>query len=128
MFTTIHEISRREWPAFFDDFSRRHARWLVTVEICSPEIGAQVEADSLTFEGASADLKAGADRIAIALGEPATATLTHIIPAPTRVRLERTDLELSTFETLEIESESGATTLVRFLTTTDPEAGDGGAV
>ena len=123
MLTTTHEISRREWPAFFDAFSRRHASWLVTVEICSPEIGAQVEADSLTFEGVSADLRVGADRIAIALGELPGSRLTHVISAPTRVRLERTDLDLSTLETLEIESESGATTLVRFAGAAEAEDG-----
>ena len=127
LMTTTQQIPRREWPAFFDAFSLRHARWLVTVEIVSPEIGAQVEADSLRFEGVSADLRTGADRIAIALGEEANATLTHIISAPTRVQLERTELDLATYETLEIESDAGTTTLVRFLAGVVPEADEGGA-
>ena len=125
LMTTTQQIPRREWPAFFDAFSLRHNRWLVNVEIFSPEIGAQVEADSLRFEGIGADLKAATDRITISLGEPGGGMLNHIILAPTRVFFERSDLELATFETLQIECESGATTLLRFLAGVLPED-DGG--
>lgn len=118
--TTTHEIPRSEWSGFFDACSLRHDRRLVTVEVLSPEIGAQVEAKSISFEGISADLKSAENRISIHLGETGGATLTHIISDPTRVQLERSVLELATVETLQVESESGATTLVRFLVGAPP--------
>ena len=112
--TTTEEIPRARWPGFFNAFSLEHENSLVTVEIFAPEIGAQVEADALRFGGANADLKAGADRIAITLGESADANITHVISAPTHVWIERSELDRGTFETLQIEAAGGATTLVRF--------------
>lgn len=115
MTTTTREIVRSEWPAFFDALSLRHDRRFATLEVFSPEIGGQVEAESLIFGGISADLKAGENRIAIQLGNADDANITHIISAPTRVQLERSELEHASVETLQVESDSGATTLVRFL-------------
>jgi len=119
--TMTEEISRARWPDFFNAFSLGHENWLVTVEIFAPEIGAQVEANSLRFEGINADLKAGQDRIMISLGEAFDANITHMISAPTHVRIERSELERGTFETLQIETEGGATTLIRFLAGVDPD-------
>jgi hypothetical protein len=119
--TTTDEVPRDQWPFFFNTFSCQHEGWLVTVEVLASDIGAQVEAKSLRFEGISADHKDGEDSIAITLGESADAHITHIISSPTHVRIERSEIERGTFETLEIESADGATTLVRFLAGVVPE-------
>ena len=112
MYTTMtEEISRVHWPDFFNAFSLEHENWLVTVEIIAPEIGAQVEANSLRFGGANADLKAGVDRIAITLGESPDVKITHVISEPTHVRVERSQLDRGTFETLEVEDVAGTVTL-----------------
>lgn len=121
--TTTQEISRDRWPFFFEIFSRQHDGWLVTVEVLSPEIGAQVEGRSLRFEGVSAEHDG--ERIVLALGESREAHITHVISSPTRVRLGRSETDRGTFETLEIESADGATALVRFLAGVVPEMLDG---
>ena len=119
--TATREIPRAEWVRFLDTFSRRHERWLVTIEIFAAEVGAQVEGRSLRFEGMGADLKDGERRITISLGESPASHLTHTIEAPTRLWLGQSEAELGTFETLEIESEDGVTTLVRFLAGVVPD-------
>ena len=45
------EIPKEEWGGFFDNFSRRHEGWLVTLEILGPEIGAQIEERELALKG-----------------------------------------------------------------------------
>jgi hypothetical protein len=96
----------------------------VTVEVLGSDFKAQVEGRSLRFEGISADFKSGEDLIAISLGDTPDAHITHIISAPIHVRLERDEIESGTFETLEIESADGSTTLVRVLAGVVPEMQD----
>ncbi|OLE50804.1 MAG: hypothetical protein AUG51_26320 [Acidobacteria bacterium 13_1_20CM_3_53_8] len=52
----MREIPREEWAEFLDIFSRQHEGWLVTVEVLSEEIGAQVEAEGKPLEGITAEL------------------------------------------------------------------------
>jgi hypothetical protein len=108
------EIPREEWVSFFDTFSRRHERWLATVEIFGDDVGAQVEVGALDFSGMSADLRSGEDLITIDFGGSPDCHLTHTIAHPTRVWLGRKETEHGAAETLDIESEDGVTTLVRF--------------
>jgi hypothetical protein len=115
MSTTTQEISRDRWLSFFDAFSREHEGSAVNLEILSEEIGAQVEGSTLRFVGINADLKDGENRIAITLGGERDDHITHVVSAPIRVRLERSEMERGTFETLEVESAEGEKTLVRFL-------------
>ena len=123
--TTTKEIPRSEWAAFFDAFSRQHERFRVSVEVLRPDIGAQLEGSALRFEGISRDAKEDAHRFAITLGDEADRHVTHPIDTPTHVRLERSEYRGGTFETLEIETEDGTRTLVRFLVGVLPENMDG---
>lgn len=118
------EIPREEWIEFFDGFSRQHEGWLVTVEVLSSELGAQVEARELRLEGITADLKGdGEDTISIMVGETPDDHVTHTITAPSHVRLEQTQEGAN--EALQIESASGAMTLLRFRSAVLPEMVDG---
>src|SRR5437773_6841810 len=104
---STREIPRDEWDSFFDSFSLRHRDWLVTVEVLSSDIGAQVEAKQMPLEGISAELKrSGEDIISIFIGRKPR-HLTHTIHAPERVRLKET--EDGADEVLEIESERRTT-------------------
>ena len=120
----MREIPRGEWVKFLDSFSRRHEGWLVTAEVGGCEIGAQVGARELPLEGIAAELKAGGeDVITIILGGGSRAHVTHNISQPTHVRIEQT--ESGADMTLQIESGSGVTTLVRFRSAMLPEMVDG---
>ena len=118
------EIPREEWTAFLDSFSRQHAGWLSTVEVLGSAIGAQIEVREQPLSGISADLKGGKrDSISILVGDRSDNHVTHIIHAPSHVRLKET--EEGAHEALQIESESGVTTLLRFRSTVRSELLDG---
>lgn len=106
------EVSREEWPRFFEMFSRQHQAWLVTVELFGPEIGAQVEITNRPLGGITAELHPGReDAITLFFGT-IPSDLTHIVSRPTRVWLKQTASGVD--EALEIECAAGPTTLLRF--------------
>ena len=48
---STQEIPRNQWNTFFDSFSRQHEGWLATLELLNTDLGAQEEANELSFEG-----------------------------------------------------------------------------
>jgi hypothetical protein len=120
----MREIPRDEWVEFLDSFSRQHEGWLVTVEVLGAEIGAQVEAQELPLQGITAELKGGdEDVISVILGGGSAERVTHNIKGPTHVRIEQT--KDGADMTLQIESDDGVATLVRFRSAILPEMVDG---
>lgn len=117
------EITRTEWPSFFDSFSRKHQGWLATLEILGPDIGAQVEERELAFEGIT-DESDGlpGNTIMIMSGGMADDHVTHMISHPTEVSLEQTDEGADA--ALAIKSEDGVTALLRFRSPVLPEMVD----
>jgi len=106
------EMPQAEWRRFFDDFSKQHAGWIVTLEVLGADLGDQEEATRLPLVGISADGKDRAHRLEIIVGGRPEAHVTHIINTPKRVWL--TQPEAEAHEAVEIESEDGTTTLVHF--------------
>ncbi|HWP43654.1 MAG TPA: DUF5335 family protein [Blastocatellia bacterium] len=120
---TTQEVPRQEWTEFFDSFSRRHLGWLVSVEVMGPDIGAQAEAREMPLQGITAELKPGDESIiSIMVGNSAEDHLTHTITGPSRVNVKVSGE--GTDEAVEIESEDGLTTLVRFRSPISPEMVD----
>ncbi len=118
------EISRSEWPEFFDSFSRQHEGWLVALEVFGTDIGVQVEERELAFEGIVAELdEVQGDEIAIMIGAKPDDHITHSISRPTQVSLEQTDEGADV--ALAINSADGVTALVRFRSALLPEMVDG---
>lgn len=118
------EITRSEWPSFFNKFSRAHEGWLATLEILGPEIGAQVEERELAFEGITneSDDELHGRTIMIMSGGKADDHVTHTISRPTAVSLEQTDEGADA--ALAIKSEDGVTALLRFRSAVLPETVD----
>jgi hypothetical protein len=118
------EIPREDWSKFFDVFSRQHEGWLATLEIFSPDVGAQEEAHELSLEGISiASGGSEADAIAISLGKTAEDHVTHTITKPKHVWLEQTSEGANA--ALEIESENQTKSLLSFRSALPPEMVDG---
>jgi uncharacterized protein DUF5335 len=117
-------IPRDEWVFFFNSFGLRHQGWLVTIEVLGSEIGAQVKAEEMPLDGITAELnRSGEDVISILVGGTTPQErVTHIIYAPTHVRVKQT--EAGADEALEIES-AGSTTVLRFRSAVLPEMVDG---
>jgi hypothetical protein len=106
------EIPREQWIRFFDDFSKRHQGWVVTLEILGKDLGDQESATQLPLVGISADLKDRESSINVLVGDRPETHLTHIITKPGRVLAK--EPEEPAHEALEIESGDGTKTILHF--------------
>ena len=104
------EIPAKDWSRTLDDFSANHEGSLISVELFGPALGAQSEIHDLPLLGLSIE-SAGDSTITIAAGRSPEAHITHIIRAPTTVRIERTNDGADV--ALAIESAEGITALLR---------------
>jgi Family of unknown function (DUF5335) len=115
------EVKHDEWSAFLNEFTAIHERWLVSLDVMSPEIGAQAEFTDLPLVGATFDAIDGT--VLVAAGQSPANHITHAIPAPSRVWIERTDAGADA--ALCIESADGTKTILRLKTAALPETVDG---
>ena len=116
------EVPKNEWTGFFDNFSRKHEGWLVSLEIFGPEIGAQVEERELALEGITSGDGPEGNTIMIMIGVKPDDHITHSVTRPTQVSLEQTDEGADA--ALAIKSGDGLTTLLRFRSAVLPEMVD----
>lgn len=117
------QLSKSEWPAFLDSFSRQHEGWLVKLEILGPEIGAQVAESGLTLEGLTDEWdEVNGNTIIITTGNAPDDHITHSVNRPTEVSLEQTDEGADT--ALSIKSADGTTALLSFRASVLPETVD----
>lgn len=118
------EIPKNEWPKFFDNFSRQHEGWLVTLEIFGSEFGAQVQERELKFAGIVDEWdEIHGNQIVIMVGEKPDDHITHRIADPTQVSVEQTDEDAHAV--LAIKSANGVMALMRFRSQMLPEIVDG---
>ena len=116
------EIPRDDWSRVLAEFSTTHYGWLVSLDILSPDIGAQPDITDLPLVGVTfEDIRAGT--VTISAGRSAVPEITHTIQAPSHIWVERTDDGADA--ALEIESADGAKTILRFRTAALPETVDG---
>jgi Family of unknown function (DUF5335) len=106
------DIPREQWIKFFDDFSRRHEGWIVTLEVLGSDIGDQEEANNLPLVGISADVKARENRIEIIVGGRPDADVTRFIERPKHIWVKEATLPGD--EAIEVESEDGIKTILKF--------------
>jgi hypothetical protein len=106
------DIPREQWVRFFDDFSKNHEGWIVTLEVLGADIGDQEEANNLPLVGISADLKARENRVEIIVGGRPDVDLTRIIERPKHIWVKEPGLPGD--EAMEIESEDGIKTILNF--------------
>lgn len=111
-------VPRREWPGFFEQFSRRHEGWLATLRVLNDKIGAQVEARELPLEGIVAD----GDEISFHLGERPEQHIAHPVENAARVWIETE--EDGEERAIEVESDTGTRTILEFRATATPELVD----
>ena len=106
------DIPREQWIKFFDDFSRRHEGWIVTLEVLGSDIGDQEETNNLPLVGISADVKARENRIEIIVGGRPDADVTRFIERPKHIWVKEPGFPGD--EAMEIESEDGIKTILNF--------------
>jgi hypothetical protein len=106
------DIPREQWIRFFDDFSKNHEGWIVSLEVLGADIGDQEEANNLPLVGISADVKARENRVEIIVGGRPDVDLTRFIERPKHVWVK--EPRLPGDEAMEIESEDGIKTILNF--------------
>jgi hypothetical protein len=108
-----HEIPDNQWGPFFNELSKRHQGEHVTVELIGRDVGDQTEARDQALMGIMMDGPTGACKIEVIAGDLGQANIAHEIAHPIHVRLATGDDGKD--QALEIESDAGPATLVRFL-------------
>src|SRR5436190_24033059 len=117
------EVPHYEWARFFEEFSRRHESWLVTVEMTGQRNGRQVQVRDLPLVGIMVEPnEIGEDEITIIAGSRPEAHISHTVRLPRRVFLKQNDEAED--ESVEIES-FGGNVLVSFCARARPETPDG---
>jgi len=115
-------IPRADWSAKLNEFSAVHDGWRVSLDVLTPEMGAQPEIANLPLRGVAAELDERDPVITIAAGWKDTDQITHTIHTPTRVQLEQNDSGADV--ALAIES-SDAKAILRITSPAMPETVDG---
>ena len=108
-----HEIPQNQWIPFFNELSKRHQGDHVTVELMGRDIGDQREAQDQALLGITVDPPTGACKIDVMMGDAGGVNIAHEIAHPIHVRLAQNDDGRDA--AVEIESDSGPATLVRFI-------------
>lgn len=101
------DIQRDQWPTFFDDFTRNHTGWTITLEIIGTEIGAQIQDRELVFEGIVTEGK----EIMIMAGERLDGHITHRIARPVQVSFDEDEESASAI--IMINAADAITTLLK---------------
>ena len=115
-------IPRADWSAKLNEFSAVHDGWRVSLDVLTPELGAQPEIANLPLRGVAAELDERDPVITIAAGWKDSDQITHTIHTPTRVQLEQNDSGADV--ALAIES-SDAKAILRITSPAMPETVDG---
>ena len=116
-------IPRADWRAKLDEFSTAHEGWRVSLEVLTPEIGAQPEIYELPLLGVVAEVGERSSAIMIAARSKEREQITHTIHTPTRVQLEQSDEGADM--ALEIQSADHETAILRFMSPALTETVDG---
>lgn len=116
-------IPQADWPAKMNEFSTVHDGWRVSLDVLTPELGAQPEIADLPLLGVVAEIGQNEAVITIAAGGKNSEQITHTIHAPTRVQLEQNDSGADV--ALAIESADHARTILRITSPAMPDTMDG---
>lgn len=118
---STREITRNEWTSFFHVFSKEHEGWIASLELLGDEVGAQLEAVELPFEGISI-AEDEPQSLIINLGRTAEDHVSHAVERPRHIWFRQT--EEGANDSLEIVEEGNQKTLLRFRSPMLPELVD----
>lgn len=116
-------IPRADWPAKLDEFSTVHDGWRVSLDVLTPELGAQPELENVPLRGVTAELGTADPVITIAAGWKDAEQITHSIHDPMRVQLEQNDSGADV--ALAIEAGDHSKAILRITSPATPETVDG---
>src|SRR5215475_4178156 len=92
------EIPAKDWPEFFEGFSRRHATWIVYIEIFDRETSEQIRSRTLHLKSITAE-----DGMIVIVGEDEVNEISQLVRGSSRVLLTKSSGGAD--EGIEIDSE-----------------------
>ena len=98
------EIARQDWPEFFDRVSGALRGGVVSIEVDSLDIGAQIEAQALSLNGLTYDERDDAFIVG-------TDAIEHVINSPRQIFVADGDAGMNS---IEIISADGVAQIIRF--------------
>lgn len=108
----VAEIPRRKWKSFCNQFSDKYHNRPVSLETFNAELSTYTLAQSLPLQRIIVNPKdQNENTIFIVFGEEQQNRVTHVITAPTRIRLKQS--KAGSDNALKIKAADGATTIVR---------------
>jgi len=106
------EVPQKDWTRTLNEFSALHQGQSVSLDVVAPTMGVQPQIRELPLRGVTAESGPGGPAIMIFAARADGEQITHLIPSPTHVRIERTNE--GTDVALEIESDEGLAAVLRF--------------
>lgn len=107
-----HTIPEDQWIQFFDDFSKSHVGWPVTIEVLSEDAGPERLAGDLPFQGISFDTRGTrASALHVTAGDRTDANVDHVIDLPLRIHIIGDEPQSHRID-VQIEPANGPTTLL----------------
>jgi hypothetical protein len=107
-----HEIPDDNWLGFFNQFSKDHVGWPVTIEVLEADAGPQRIANELPLQGLSFDpVGSRPCTIQVGAGDDPSANFSHVVDLPLYIRLLDGEDESGT---IQIEPAKGPPTLIHF--------------
>jgi hypothetical protein len=85
----IIEIAPRDWTAALNRFAVAHDGWLVSLEVFTPEYGAQVAFQNMPLLSMATDQSRGS--IYVSAEQPGGYSCSHAVAHPKRLCIERSD-------------------------------------
>jgi len=110
------EVPQKDWARTLNEFSALHQGQPVSLDVVAPAMGVQPQIRELPLRGVTAESGPRGPAIMIFAARADGEQITHLIPSPTHVRIERTNEGADV--ALEIESEEGLAAILRFKATT----------
>lgn len=108
------EVPPKDWARTLNEFSALHQGWLISLDVIAPSLGVQPQIRELPLRGVTAESGPHGPAITISAARADGEQITHLIPSPTHVRIERTNEGADV--ALEIESDEGLAAILRFKT------------
>jgi hypothetical protein len=118
MSTRTVDIPPDEWTAFFDRLSERYRGHIVAIEASGSESESRFQLQDVPLDSVSLVLQDHKEAIAIVVREHTLKHTMHTVDVPVRVVYEEAG---GVAKSLHLESEDGATTIVRFSSAAVPE-------
>ena len=110
------EVPQKDWARTLNEFSALHQGQPVSLDVVAPAMGVQPQIRELPLRGVTAESGPRGPAIMIFAARADGEQITHLIPSPTHVRIERTNEGADV--ALKIESEEGLAAILRFKATT----------